>query len=73
MTARLNNAKTLQRRHFLAGAAGTLLAPLAIAQTASMHCASAHRRPWVRFIRATRAKGRLRPMRTCCASTAIGC
>jgi protocatechuate 3,4-dioxygenase beta subunit len=33
MTARLNNAKTLQRRHFLAGAAGTVLAPLAIAQT----------------------------------------
>ena len=35
MKPRPNNAKTLQRRHFLAGAAGTLLAPLAVAQTAS--------------------------------------
>ena len=35
MTSRPNNAKTLQRRHFLAGAAGTVLAPLAIAQTGS--------------------------------------
>ncbi len=32
MSGRPNNAKTLQRRHFLAGAAGTVLAPLAIAQ-----------------------------------------
>ncbi len=32
---RPNNAKTLQRRHFLAGAAGTLLTPLAVAQTTS--------------------------------------
>ncbi len=35
MSKRPNNAKTLQRRHFLAGAAGTLLTPLAVAQTAS--------------------------------------
>ena len=35
MNQRPNNAKTLQRRHFLAGAAGTLLTPLAVAQTAS--------------------------------------
>jgi hypothetical protein len=35
MSGRPNNAKTLQRRHFLAGAAGTLLTPLAVAQTAS--------------------------------------
>ena len=35
MSQRPNNAKTLQRRHFLAGAAGTLLTPLAVAQTAS--------------------------------------
>ena len=34
MKQRLNNAKTLQRRHFLTGAAGTLLVPLAGAQTA---------------------------------------
>lgn len=33
MNDRLNNAKTLQRRHFLAGAAGSVLAPLAVAQT----------------------------------------
>ena len=32
MSKRLNNAKTLQRRHFLAGTTGTLLAPLAVAQ-----------------------------------------
>jgi protocatechuate 3,4-dioxygenase beta subunit len=32
MKQRLNNAKTLQRRHFLTGAAGTLLVPLAAAQ-----------------------------------------
>jgi protocatechuate 3,4-dioxygenase beta subunit len=35
MSGRPNNAKTLQRRHFLAGAAGTLLTPLAVAQPAS--------------------------------------
>ena len=35
MNHRTNNAKTLQRRYFLAGAAGTVLAPLAVAQTAS--------------------------------------
>ena len=35
MRPRPNNAKTLQRRHFLSGAAGTLLAPLAVAQTTS--------------------------------------
>lgn len=35
MKPRPNNAKTLQRRHFLSGAAGTLLVPLAVAQTAS--------------------------------------
>jgi protocatechuate 3,4-dioxygenase, beta subunit len=35
MKPRPNNAKTLRRRHFLAGAAGTVLAPLAVAQTAS--------------------------------------
>ena len=35
MKPRPNNAKTRQRRHFLAGAAGTLLAPLAVAQTES--------------------------------------
>ena len=35
MKPRPNNAKTLQRRHFLSGAAGTVLAPLAAAQTAS--------------------------------------
>ena len=35
MNERPNNAKTLQRRHFLAGAAGTLLTPLAVAQTAA--------------------------------------
>ena len=35
MNTRPNNAKTLQRRHFLAGTAGTLLTPLAVAQTAS--------------------------------------
>jgi len=35
MSGRPNNAKTLQRRHFLAGAAGTLLTPLAVAQSAS--------------------------------------
>lgn len=35
MSNRPNNEKTLQRRHFLAGAAGTVLAPLAVAQTAS--------------------------------------
>ena len=35
MNERPNNAKTLQRRYFLAGAAGTLLTPLAVAQTAS--------------------------------------
>ena len=35
MKARPNNAKTLQRRHFLTGAAGTLLVPLAVAQTVS--------------------------------------
>jgi protocatechuate 3,4-dioxygenase, beta subunit len=34
MKPRPNNAKTLQRRHFLTGAAGTLLVPLAGAQTA---------------------------------------
>ena len=33
MNKRLNNAKTLQRRYFLAGAAGTVLVPLATAQT----------------------------------------
>ena len=32
---RPNNAKTLQRRHFLAGAAGSLLTPLAVARAAS--------------------------------------
>ncbi len=32
MNSRPNNAKTLQRRHFLAGAAGTVLTPLAVAQ-----------------------------------------
>ncbi len=35
MKQRPNNAKTQPRRYFLAGAAGTLLAPLAVAQTAS--------------------------------------
>jgi protocatechuate 3,4-dioxygenase, beta subunit len=35
MKPRPNNAKTLQRRHFLAGAAGTLLVPLSVAQTGS--------------------------------------
>ncbi len=35
MNQRPNNVKTLQRRHFLAGAAGTVLAPLAVAQTTS--------------------------------------
>lgn len=35
MKQRPNNAKTLQRRQFLAGAAGTVLAPIALAQTAS--------------------------------------
>ena len=35
MSGRPNNAKTLQRRHFLAGAAGTLLTPLAVAQSSS--------------------------------------
>ena len=35
MKPRPNNAKPLQRRHFLSGAAGTLLARLAVAQTAS--------------------------------------
>lgn len=35
MNDRLNNAKTLRRRHFLAGAAGTLLTPLAGAQAAA--------------------------------------
>ena len=33
MNKRPNNSKTLQRRHFLAGAAGTLLTPLAVGQT----------------------------------------
>ncbi len=32
MNSRPNNANTLRRRHFLAGAAGTVLAPLAVAQ-----------------------------------------
>ena len=35
MSHRPNNAKTLRRRYFLAGAAGTLLAPLAVSQTAT--------------------------------------
>jgi protocatechuate 3,4-dioxygenase beta subunit len=35
MNQRPNNAKTLRRRYFLAGAAGSVLAPLAVAQTAS--------------------------------------
>ncbi|HKO66464.1 MAG TPA: intradiol ring-cleavage dioxygenase [Burkholderiaceae bacterium] len=35
MKNRPNNVRTLQRRHFLTGAAGTLLAPLAVAQTDS--------------------------------------
>lgn len=35
MKPRPDNSKTLQRRNFLAGAAGTVLAPLAAAQTAS--------------------------------------
>ena len=35
MKPRPNNAKTLQRRNFLTGAVGTLLVPLAVAQTAS--------------------------------------
>jgi protocatechuate 3,4-dioxygenase beta subunit len=35
MKQRLNNARTLQRRCFLTGAAGTLLVPLAVAQTGS--------------------------------------
>jgi len=35
MKARPNNAKTLQRRHFLVGAAGAVVGPLAVAQTPS--------------------------------------
>ena len=35
MNARPNNVNALQRRHFLAGAAGTVLAPLAVAQTSA--------------------------------------
>ncbi|HWL73665.1 MAG TPA: intradiol ring-cleavage dioxygenase, partial [Burkholderiaceae bacterium] len=35
MKQRLNNARTLQRRSFLTGAAGTLLVPLSVAQTGS--------------------------------------
>lgn len=35
MSHRPNNAKTLQRRYFLAGAAGSMLVPLAAAQTAT--------------------------------------
>src|SRR5687768_18425295 len=35
MKQRLNNARTLHRRCFLTGAAGTLLVPLAVAQTGS--------------------------------------
>ena len=36
MNERPNNAKALQRRYFLAGAAGTVLAPLAVAQTSAL-------------------------------------
>jgi protocatechuate 3,4-dioxygenase beta subunit len=35
MNHRPNNVKTLQRRHFLVGAAGTVLSPLAVAQSKS--------------------------------------
>lgn len=35
MNERPNNVKALQRRHFLAGAAGTVFAPLAVAQTSA--------------------------------------
>ena len=57
MNDRLNNAKTLRRRHFLAGAAGTLLTPLAGAQTSGgARCESAPRKRSVRFIRAMRVE-----------------
>ena len=74
MKPRPNNAKTLQRRHFLSGAAGTLLAPLAVAQTASgCDARQPDRKPSALFIRATQLNAPLRPMRICCASKVIAC
>ena len=60
MKQRLNNARTLQRRHFLTGAAGTLLVPLgASRKRRQVRCARARRRPSARFIRATQLSVRL--------------